>query len=61
MHECICSCVIIGVSVIQKPRWSSILDQEILSTKKQIENAPVGRNDPELYAPIFRNVSVFKR
>lgn len=44
-----------------KPRWSSVRDQEILAAKKQIENAPFVKNDPELYAPVFRNVSVFKR
>ncbi|XXG48100.1 hypothetical protein AAC387_Pa02g2630 [Persea americana] len=44
-----------------KPRWSSIRDQEILSIRTQIENAPIVRNDPELYAPVFRNVSLFKR
>ncbi|XP_010254014.1 PREDICTED: probable glycosyltransferase At3g07620 [Nelumbo nucifera] len=44
-----------------KPRWSSVHDQELLSAKEQIQNAPVVRNDRELYAPLFRNVSMFKR
>ncbi|XXG45833.1 hypothetical protein AAC387_Pa02g0809 [Persea americana] len=44
-----------------KPRWSAVRDQEILSAKRQIENAPIVRNDTELYAPLFRNVSTFKR
>ncbi|KAI3838922.1 hypothetical protein MKX03_002698 [Papaver bracteatum] len=44
-----------------KPRWSSKLDQEILAAKAQIENAPVVKKDRELYAPVYRNVSVFKR
>lgn len=44
-----------------RPRWSSERDREILSAKVQIENAPVIRNDRELYAPLFRNVSTFKR
>ncbi|XP_047321287.1 probable glycosyltransferase At3g07620 [Impatiens glandulifera] len=45
-----------------KPRWSSPLDKEILAAKSQIENAPpAGKNNRELYAPLFRNVSMFKR
>ncbi|XP_027173949.1 probable glycosyltransferase At5g25310 [Coffea eugenioides] len=44
-----------------RPRWSSERDREILSAKAQIENAPVIRNDRELYAPLFRNVSTFKK
>nr|DAD35617.1 TPA_asm: hypothetical protein HUJ06_006257 [Nelumbo nucifera] len=44
-----------------KPRWSSVRDKELLSAKLQIQNAPVVRNDRELYAPLFRNVSMFKR
>ncbi|CAK9309993.1 unnamed protein product [Citrullus colocynthis] len=43
------------------PRWSSAADQELLQAKLQIENAPVIDNDPNLYAPLFRNVSIFKR
>ncbi|KAF8400865.1 hypothetical protein HHK36_014168 [Tetracentron sinense] len=44
-----------------RPRWSSIRDQELLSAKSEIENAPIVKNDPELYAPLYRNVSMFKR
>lgn len=44
-----------------RPRWSSARDQEILAAKSQIENSPVVRNDRDLYAPLFRNVSLFKR
>lgn len=44
-----------------RPRWSSERDQEILAARLQIENAPLLRNDRELYAPAFRNVSMFKR
>ncbi|XXG57409.1 hypothetical protein AAC387_Pa03g4567 [Persea americana] len=44
-----------------KPLWSSASDQELSSTKLQIENAPAVKNDHELYAPVFRNVSQFKR
>ncbi|XP_024020693.1 probable glycosyltransferase At5g03795 [Morus notabilis] len=44
-----------------RPRWSSVRDKEILAMKPQIENAPLAMNDQELYAPLFRNVSMFKR
>lgn len=44
-----------------RPRWSSERDQEILSAKLQIENAPVLKSGRDLYAPVFRNVSMFKR
>ncbi|KAA0064084.1 putative glycosyltransferase [Cucumis melo var. makuwa] len=43
------------------PSWSSTADQELLQAKLQIENAPVIENDPNLYAPLFRNISLFKR
>ncbi|OVA08569.1 Exostosin-like [Macleaya cordata] len=42
-------------------KWSSEPDQEILAAKSQIENAPIIKNDRELYAPLFRNLSTFKR
>ncbi|KAL3532507.1 hypothetical protein ACH5RR_006028 [Cinchona calisaya] len=44
-----------------RPRWSSERDREILSAKVKIESAPLLKNDGELYAPLFRNVSTFKR
>ncbi|XP_022731392.1 probable glycosyltransferase At5g25310 [Durio zibethinus] len=44
-----------------KPRWSSVRDQEIIAARSLIENAAVIVNDQELYAPLFRNVSMFKR
>ncbi|KAB2618481.1 glycosyltransferase [Pyrus ussuriensis x Pyrus communis] len=44
-----------------KPRWPSVRDQEILAAKSRIERPPIAINDPELYAPLFRNVSMFKR
>lgn len=46
---------------VQKPRWTSIADQELLPVKSLIENAPNVQDDPLLYAPLFRNVSTFKR
>ncbi|KAA8523153.1 hypothetical protein F0562_009576 [Nyssa sinensis] len=44
-----------------RPRWSSVSDREILAARLQIESAPIVKNDRELYAPLFRNVSIFKR
>ncbi|MCD9640944.1 hypothetical protein HAX54_026702 [Datura stramonium] len=44
-----------------KPRWSSVVDQELLHAKDLIENAPLLQSEPGLYAPLFRNLSMFKR
>ncbi|KAK4854216.1 hypothetical protein QYF36_020599 [Acer negundo] len=44
-----------------RPRWPSAVDQELLSVRSQIESAPILKNDHELYAPLYRNVSMFKR
>ncbi|MCL7048553.1 hypothetical protein MKW94_020231 [Papaver nudicaule] len=44
-----------------KPEWSSRRDHELVSARTQITNAPIIGNDGELYAPLFRNVSMFKR
>ncbi|KAJ4882448.1 Exostosin family protein [Raphanus sativus] len=44
-----------------RPRWSSRRDEEILAARREIENAPLVTIDRELYPPIFRNVSMFKR
>ncbi|KAI3935764.1 hypothetical protein MKX01_032948 [Papaver californicum] len=44
-----------------KPRGSSPRDREILSARSQIENAPFIKSDRELHAPLFRNISRFKR
>ncbi|KAF2304423.1 hypothetical protein GH714_030946 [Hevea brasiliensis] len=44
-----------------RPRWVSAVDQELLLAKSQIENAPIVKNDPILYAPLYWNISMFKR
>lgn len=44
-----------------RPRWSSAVDQELLLAKSEIENAPVVTDVGNLYAPLFHNVSMFKR
>ncbi|KAL5988926.1 hypothetical protein ACLOJK_027028 [Asimina triloba] len=38
-------------SYLVEPQWSSSSDRELLSLKRQIDNAPIVRDDPELYAP----------
>ncbi|XP_039030300.1 probable glycosyltransferase At5g03795 isoform X2 [Hibiscus syriacus] len=43
------------------PGWSSRADKVLLEARFQIENAPIIKNDPQLYAPLYRNVSMFKR
>ncbi|PIA42816.1 hypothetical protein AQUCO_02000333v1 [Aquilegia coerulea] len=48
-------------SALMRPQWLSARDKEILSARSQIENAPTTQNDGELYGPLFRNVSMFKR
>ncbi|GMI84356.1 hypothetical protein like AT4G32790 [Hibiscus trionum] len=42
-------------------RWSSKADEVLLEARLQIENAPIIENDPRLYAPLYRNVSMLKR
>nr|KYP52336.1 hypothetical protein KK1_025813 [Cajanus cajan] len=44
-----------------RPRWYSDVDQELLQARSEIENAPIVKNDPNLYAPIYQNFSMFKR
>ncbi|CBI28021.3 hypothetical protein VitviT2T_016480 [Vitis vinifera] len=48
-------------SYSMRPRWSSPRDRELLSARSEIQNAPVIRNTPGLYASVYRNVSMFKR
>ncbi|VFQ84668.1 unnamed protein product [Cuscuta campestris] len=44
-----------------KPRWSSRADQDLVRVKALIEDAPVVGDAPGLYAPLYRNFSLFKR
>ncbi|XP_055960256.1 probable glycosyltransferase At5g03795 [Mercurialis annua] len=48
-------------SSMRPPQWASPVDRELLRAKSQIENAPIIRNDPLLYAPLYWNISMFKR
>ncbi|KAE9599462.1 hypothetical protein Lal_00039503 [Lupinus albus] len=45
----------------ERPRWFSAVDQELLQVRLEIQNAPIVKNDPNLYSPIYQNVSMFKR
>ncbi|KAK8913982.1 hypothetical protein KSP39_PZI024104 [Platanthera zijinensis] len=47
-----------------KSKAASLLtkaDEELIYAKKEIDRASIVVDDPELYAPLFHNVSVFKR
>lgn len=57
----IASTYLLVTNCLQTPRWSSAVDQELLYVRAQIENAPMLENDNELYSPLYRNVSMFKR
>lgn len=48
-------------NVFQRPQWPLKVDQEVLFAKSQIEKPSDLKNDNSLYAPIYRNVSKFKR
>ncbi|XP_020571986.1 probable glycosyltransferase At5g03795 [Phalaenopsis equestris] len=43
------------------PFWALPPEEALLFAKREIENAPLVADDPDLYAPVFRNLSVFKR
>ncbi|CAL9779438.1 unnamed protein product [Musa acuminata subsp. burmannicoides] len=36
-------------------------DRQLMYAKREIASAPAGLNDPDLHAPLFLNVSIFKR
>ncbi|CAI0441378.1 unnamed protein product [Linum tenue] len=44
-----------------RPRWPSPADKELVRARSLIENAPIVTDDPMLYAPLYHNVSMFKR
>ncbi|KAL0904077.1 hypothetical protein M5K25_026149 [Dendrobium thyrsiflorum] len=44
-----------------RPRWSSAIDKQILAAKKEIEKAPPLQNDQLFFAPLFRDISKFRR
>ncbi|KAI3846205.1 hypothetical protein MKX03_006889 [Papaver bracteatum] len=44
-----------------QPGWSSPRDRELLSARSQIVNAPIVDSDADIYAPLFRSISKFKR
>eukprot|EP00262_Sarcandra_glabra_P014371 TRINITY_DN4200_c1_g1_i1.p1 TRINITY_DN4200_c1_g1~~TRINITY_DN4200_c1_g1_i1.p1 ORF type:complete len:602 (-),score=89.69 TRINITY_DN4200_c1_g1_i1:402-2207(-) len=45
----------------EKNIWTLHPDEALVYAKKEIEHAPIVTDDGDLYAPLFRNVSVFKR
>ena len=52
-------CVYIYLS--QKRIWLLPPNEALVLAKREIDHAPAVNEDPDLYAPIFRNISVFKR
>ncbi|KAF6175435.1 hypothetical protein GIB67_036526 [Kingdonia uniflora] len=49
------------VTPLQRRIWALPPDKALLYAKKEIESAPIVTDDPNLHAPLFRNVSIFKR
>ncbi|GKV03432.1 hypothetical protein SLEP1_g15730 [Rubroshorea leprosula] len=43
------------------PKWSSKVDQELMSAKSRILSASATKNASELFLPLYRNSSMFKR
>jgi hypothetical protein len=56
-----CKNTFLTLTIWQAPLWSTAADEELIYAKKEITNAPLTSDDPDLYAPLFRNVSIFKR
>lgn len=48
-------------SSLQRDLWSLPPHEALVYAKKEIAHAPPVTDDPDLYAPLFRNISVFKR
>jgi hypothetical protein len=46
---------------LQRYIWSLSPNEALVYAKKEIEHAPVVVDDPDLFTPLFQNVSVFKR
>ncbi|KAF9662261.1 hypothetical protein SADUNF_Sadunf18G0034700 [Salix dunnii] len=45
----------------RRPRWPTAADQDLLNAKSQIQKAPIVESDSMLYAPLYRNISMFKK
>lgn len=48
-------------SYLQRYIWSLPPNEALVYAKKEIEHTPVVVDDPDLFAPLFQNVSVFRR
>lgn len=46
---------------LKMPIPLTFTDQQLIYAKREISRAPVVYDDPDLFAPLFLNVSVFKR
>ncbi|KAL1202216.1 putative glycosyltransferase [Cardamine amara subsp. amara] len=43
------------------PRWGSKVDKELKTARDKIKNAALVKKDDSLYAPLYHNISIFKR
>lgn len=43
------------------PRWESNVDRELKDARNKIKNAALVKKDNTLYAPLYHNLSIFKR
>ncbi|KAF2571400.1 hypothetical protein F2Q70_00006285, partial [Brassica cretica] len=43
------------------PRWGSNVDRELRDARNKIKNAALVKKDDTLYAPLYHNLSIFKR
>eukprot|EP00253_Pinus_taeda_P026730 PITA_26730 len=50
-----------STTVTTKEEWVIKIEQQLLSAKYEIENAAPALDNPELYGPVYHNVSRFKR
>ncbi|KMZ74589.1 Glycosyltransferase, family GT47 [Zostera marina] len=46
---------------LQVPNWPSEVDRQMMHAREEIEKAPTLTDEQQLYQPIFRNLSTFKR
>ncbi|TKY55468.1 glycosyltransferase protein [Spatholobus suberectus] len=52
---------LLDIYISQRHIWLLPPSEALVYAKKEIDHAPSDSEDPNLYAPIFRNISVFKR
>lgn len=53
--------ILMDIYVSQRDIRLLLPAEALVYAKKEIDHAPLVNEDPNLYAPLFRNISVFKR